>query len=64
MSSYFLFFVGKYHIEYALRPKQEVENQINSKLTSKTQKQKPIFLKIKISQIFQVFLQFRKENYA
>ena len=63
MSSY-LFFVGKFQIEYAMRPKQEVENQINSKFTSKTQKQKLIFLKIKISQIFQVFLQCRKENYA
>ena len=40
MSSFFLSFAGKFHIKYALKPKQEVENQINSKFTAKKTKTK------------------------
>ena len=45
MSSYFLFFVRKFHIEHASRQKQEVQNQINPKLTLKTKKEKKSFFK-------------------
>ena len=66
MKFFDLFFVGKFHIEYALRPKQEVENQINSKLTSKskTKTENSFVKKFKIFQISQDFLQCRKGNYG
>ena len=65
MSSFFFSFDGKFHIKYALKPKQEVENQINFQIHFEKQKKnenEKLITKIKISQIFQVFLQCRKKT--